>query len=369
MKTLLATFILLLPTQAPKDSGRDLARSVAGIFDDNRSKFPFGEFRIECVSGEASSLKEARADRYLKSHRTMGEYVFIPDHARYRRAFSNRDMEEETRRPSATQSTSTLVSVQALHNSKLSLIDRQAASLKGSEPDHLVAIVAGVAEFNRFAFVPLALGLRDSVRGDLARDVKLALDGRDGWSLEAVEDRATFEGREVVKVVLKVGDARRIYWVDPERGGVPLMMRDEMAGGKQVTELVQEDLRQVKGRGWLPFAMTMFHDDGRVQRVLIRSEACENPLSASVLGLDFPVPVAAQDQVTNRVYAPQKYWHLDELSGPNSPKATPVARPDLGPPVLPGERESPSWRIPIFTISLAAVVALAGGLLWMRSRM
>jgi hypothetical protein len=156
--------------------------------------------------------------------------------------------------------------------------------------------------------------------------------------------------------------------VDPERGGVPPRLRDEIEAAGLTIDIAQDDLRQIPNRGWLPFAMTMYTTDGRARRLLVQNQECDTPVSKDFMGLAFKPPVGVQDRIVNVVYQPQDYWHLDKLPGPNSPKAAAVTRGDMSPPILAGEREPGTWNAPMFTISAAAVLALIAVIGGLRAR-
>jgi hypothetical protein len=99
----------------------------------------------------------------------------------------------------------TLTSFRLIHNGKSTLVDRHMPVAEGRGTTHMVSILAGTDEFNRLMFFPLALGCVGSELGDLGRDVRKALAGEGGWSLLEVSDHEKLDGRDVIKIGLKVG--------------------------------------------------------------------------------------------------------------------------------------------------------------------
>jgi hypothetical protein len=122
---------------------------------------------------------------------------------------------------------------------------------------------------------PLNLGFPKHSSGpvELGETIDAALNGRMGIA-------AIFEGQQdldghstAVVSVDRYGKAWRRYWIDVERGGIPLQV-DEYLDGKRVTRETNEDLRQV-GQGWLPFRarMTSSSPRGRTkERTLVSFE-------------------------------------------------------------------------------------------------
>lgn len=363
MPALLVTLLFGAPwaKSAEADDREAIARAVAAAYDDNRAKFPFGSFRIDLWEGQASDAASARRGKFSKSVRTQGEFVFIPENASYTSVFGDEDFEAAISRPSEKQMTSTLMSFRALTNGKLSLLDRVMPTSKASRPGRTVMIEAGPEEFIRFVKFPLALGSPEAGRNDFSRNVLAALDKKPGWALEAVEDHVSYETREVVRIALKSPTGRVAYWVDLERGGIPLRHRFETEDGKFVSESYQDDLRSVKGRGWLPHTLTWFDPgSGGTKRLVVLASDFETPLDVATFRMDFPSPIGVLDRATNRVYKDTRYIDLNHLPGPSSAESVPVSS---GPPAaLAGETEAA--RGPGWLFAGVAMIGIGAVALW-----
>ena len=357
--------LLLSPSAAGTEDRDVLARAVAAAYDDNRAKFPFGSFQIDLWEGQAPDAASARSGKFSKSVRTQGELVFIPENARYTSVFSDDDFEAAISRPSERQTTSTLMSFRALTNGKLSLMDRVTPTSKPSRTGRTVMIEAGPEEFIRFAKFPLALGSPEAGRNDFSRNVLAALDGKTGWALESVEDHVTYETREVVRLALRTPTGKVAFWVDLERGGIPLKERFETEDGKFASETYRDDVRLVEGHGWLPYAQTLFDPgSGGTKRLVILASNLETKIDVSMFLLSFPTPVQVYDRATNRVYKAAKTIDLNHLPGPDSPDSVPVS---ASPPAdQPGEIEAS--RSPAWLLAGLAMIGLGAVAVWWLSR-
>ena len=200
--------------------------------------------------------------------------------------------------------------------------------------------------------------------------------GEDGWKLTSVEDDVKFEDRGVVLLTFENPREKSQFWIDVERGAVPLK-RSYMtiSQEKHATHLVSEDfnddLREVGvNKGWLPFRHTSYlPDSSSVHQYVISEANFDAPPPSSTFRLEFPEPRVMVNGATMLRYAPRDVWDLRDLPSASAHEATKLVASEAKSsdvPKLAGERPpTPWWVFPVLISGLILVLG-AGAMIFRR---
>ena len=180
--------------------------------------------------------------------------------------------------------------------------------------------------------------------------------------LRSADPDAKLDGRRVTKVVLRAVAGRRTFWVDPERGSVPLRVEDTFDGDPSRRDtLLHEDLRLLEGAGWLPFTRLLVDSSGGlVERIELTDVELGRPGPAA-FQLDFPSDTPLMDMARQLRYQPRRVWNLHHLPSEHSKDSEKAEAAGVSTaPEMPGEVERPSlpWR-PIFLLLGSVCLAAA----------
>ena len=129
-------------------------------------------------------------------------------------------------------------------------------------------------------------------------------------------------GRDVVRLTFSAATMRRDYWVDVERGAIALQMHNADLEDKLLFQINEDDLRQVGGRGWLPYHTTIFipGPKGGSTKELIVVDADWSANLRQRLGLEFPEPVPMIHAGKLIRFAHRKIWDRDACPRARLPK-------------------------------------------------
>ena len=351
----------------PGDRG-ELLRSIAGAYEENRAKFPHGIVRYETLDGFADSTSKAREGSLREVATAPCEYTFDGKHALGSRLFPAEDMAGTTT-VVGNRSWSRLNSFRAVTNGALTLLE-QVSSVPGPQRTCRGAvIVAGDSTcYRSIELFPLDLGFSEGARHDLGGFLRMVLDKAEGTAIEAIDMDARLDDIRVAKLTLKGRNGTGTYWLDLERGAIPLYWRDDVGGA--LTECFLDDVRAVPGHGWLPFRATVCMSGGRVKHVALRDVDFDRKPARTAFRLGFPEPIPMANMASGRAYKPRRVWDLDDLPAANSAAAQPIALPSPGAfqPDLPGEREAPGPPYSTYAAVAASILIVATALIYRRSR-
>jgi hypothetical protein len=169
--------------------------------------------------------------------------------------------------------------------------------------------------------------------------------------------------------MLDFGTGERRYWLDLNRGAVPLRIE---ASRKAVTThiTIHENIQFVAGAGWLPLTQRSVMQNGKVARQMCITEVDAHlKPDLSAFQLDFQTPIKLYEDARKLRYSPRKTWRLLHLPGRDSPETRPaVPKSFVAPPGMPDE-VTPGNAWPAILFALAAVlVAIAGVCVLKRTR-
>ena len=150
------------------------------------------------------------------------------------------------------------------------------------------------------------------------------------------------------------------YWIDVNRGSVPVRIVNEYTETVSSSTYVFGDIEQVTHAGWLPRRKLHYLTGGKTtDLVVITKIDTQNRPPTSMFQLDFPDPVELGDLQRKVVYRKGKTWSLLKLPSPSSPGTERFGMgPSLLPDELPGEIEA---GLPWAMISLVVTLSLVAG--------
>ncbi len=164
---------------------------------------------------------------------------------------------------------------------------------------------------------PLALGLPEPILGaDHFQGILTdALAGHDRFTA-SYEGDGEVDGRPVSIVVTKRnGQVARRYWLDLERGAIPLRGEEYSADGRLWIRMIHRDVRELSGGRWLPYVVrwvrVISRDDVMVRQLEVtRFDADHAPARESLL-----VPVRAKTFLADEVHDEAYHVREDSLIG------------------------------------------------------
>jgi hypothetical protein len=325
----------------------------------NRAAFVSGDYRFEMTRGAAQSDEDARLGRLREGSTARGRYAFTADLALYENLFDEKEMNGDLKSDAGRKATTTLRSYRILRDSTVALIDNVFPDLNGGKPKHSIKISPiGTPDYEvRF---PLEIGEAEHKKFSLSNDLDAANDGK--VKVVSVDPKCLFRGRDVVRLELRSAAGTRTYWIDLERGAVPLSIRDVVDGGA-TNQVDLDDVRPVDGGGWLPFAMTQSIQNGSAVFRLVVLKADVTPPPRSAFQLEFDEPRTLVDAPRQLHYTKgRKVWRLDDLPAKGADEARPLRSsftPE--PPAMAGEstRRWSTWWLVVAGLTTLGLIAWA----------
>jgi hypothetical protein len=202
---------------------------------------------------------------------------------------------------------------------------------------------------------PLYIGDEEARPYDLFRDLSAIKDGN--ASLVELDLEARLSGLQTCKISYTYKEGATTYWVDLNRGSVPLRILNHNNRTNVNVVFAFDDLVQVAGAGWLPLRSLHIIGDGKtVYRLVVTHIDVQHKPQLSDLQLEFPKPVGVVNDDRKLVYPQTKTWNLLHLPSRTSPGVRPlIVRSHVAPGELPGEIEAgPNWAAIIFVLLVLA---------------
>jgi hypothetical protein len=325
-------------------------------FKANKDAFAFGSFRFEYTRGKSASFSDAESGVFSKSVKEDGFFAFEGKNARFELIADPRGLASVTTRIDKRHTSSLAKSFRALTDGKATLLDfldldePQTALVRGPA----VEIYPGASKFYNDAYFqfPLLLGTDEPRPYDLFRDLNEIKNGNS--TLAELDFDAELEGVKVCKLSLRYKEGNCTYWIDMNRGCVPLRILNHYNKTGSEATYLYGDLEHVANAGWLPRRRLRIIQNGAVvDRLVVTQIDAKNKPQPSVFQLEFPEPIILVDRARNLVSPARKVCSL--IKPPSA--AFPGSRPfvSASPPEMPGEIDSTS---PWFVVLIAAAVLL-----------
>ena len=374
---------LLASVSGVSDPG-PLPEAIRTAYESNRAALSaFGTIRFRETDGELPPGLRPTLDEVAKADWTRlspleGLYVFDGRAARFDHVFPLREALARQVKVGKNYWITPLNSWRALTDGRTTLLDLVGVQDDESGLRYNPRLLDGTERFFRDLELPLLVGdpRPNNNPPDLGQDLARAAAGRPDWSLSGVEEDLPLDGSRVVKLTSSGAKNGCQYWVDLERGAVPLriLWSDQASGETHIYYFA--DVRAV-GRGWFPFHMILaFVDslspDGRIERAFFREKVIteadfEHRPDRKLFQMEFPEPVPLINITTKVRHDPRRVWDLAAISPAAARRAKPLdmAGPQAPPPPLPGARPGrPPWALPL--IGVGAVLLLLSGILVFR---
>ena len=330
-------------------------------------------FHGTCRITEPSSLEAFNAAMKNRDERpspSKGVYYFDGNRRRRDNLQSLQELVASQAKASPTFGMFHLWTGRALSDGEYALVDTIHAGYDSKAFQRSTTLHAKQNEFFRSTLgMTLNLG-NPTPYYDLGRCLTDVLEKRESAVLAEFDDTARIDGGTAVKITVKYPEnphhPRTTFWVDRERGAIPLQTRytefDPRAAGTVLIQINNNAIRRTE-KGWLPFHMSHGECDlmtpGEVSMAMIRVEVIDEadffrPPDNSVFAIEFPEEVAFgfMNDAQSLSLGKRRVWTLDDFSHEARERAK--AKSPLPPPPGP----SPwAWRPPAWLMLVVMILA------------
>ncbi len=228
-------------------------------------------------------------------------------------------------------------------------------------------LVPGRREFERDFKFPLSLGQPDCRRLDnLGRRLLDAIDGGTDMQISVVDASLDFENHKVAKITLASSTEEIDYWIDLERGAIPLKIVERVApqanaSGYQAIYYL-DDIRLIPGRGWLPYRESWWYSYNRQGgQILVREADFDKPPEDSAFALEFAEATSLVDSAKGLRYPARRSWNILHLPRGNAPGVEKVEYASIAAdrvPLQPGELPAPPRYHPLIYGAIGLTLAV-----------
>jgi hypothetical protein len=360
MKLLVVGFLAWIPSldTGSWDDPVEVLKHVRIAYDGNRGAFQQGVIRFENLRARASRVLDNGEVESSAPRVATGTYAFDGKLARLDFLYDVETTRASTKTIGRDSFVTSVASFRVLSDGNRVLKDL--ITLDGSQQkfDHVPQILFKNS-INTDLDFPLDLGPLAYDSRSLSYDVDELLRGES--QLVRFDANSEHAGRSVMYFQIQWKQGLREYWIDLERGGVPLQIVDTKPkeDPSEYRRVRHEDLRLIAGHGWLPMKRTYYSRRVNLyEEFTIKDASFEKP-PASAFVLEFPERVRMVDQTKGLVHhIGRNAWSLSNLPGPNSQGVSPYVVRSFEPaPEMPQERESaPTWLIAVAVIGLLLCV-------------
>jgi hypothetical protein len=295
---------LLLVAQPPGDH-TELLKAIAKAEAANRAALTHVVSRFEYVSARVDDEENALAGKLRSKFTAEGTYVFDGPRARYERVFPAQELAAATVRESPNVTVSTISNARALTDGKETFW----------AGDGLPQINPGSDQFYSHKLFPLSLGSPDTGTY-FSRILERSLAKDPAFLLSAIDEDARLDGRKVVHLTFEHPKSTIEFWVDRERGAIPVRIVARHKEPAVVTIERNDDLRLVNNKAWIPYRWTWMmsgrNDDSIKQLTVLEADFTTRPTEDD-LTLTFAFPAQVLDVVRFLKYPARTKWNLSRL--------------------------------------------------------
>ena len=378
----MATFVLLLSvfSQVPSASAdrAPLTEAVQTAILANRAVLSYGTIHFTYTVGNAKDAEAAGRGELQDKWVAEGLYIYDGHRARYECIFAAADMLAERTDLGSGSSETLLMSDRFLTDGKVSLFDiLHPSGAKGipspagkdlSLYSHTSQINPGTDTFFNSVLIPIGLG-DPNYKDNLTGQFEAAKTGQEGWKLIDVDEHAKWEGFDVALLTFECPGGKSKSWVDLERGAITRLRQSIPKARGPSGEDRYGDIRQVAGKGWVPFSWTIFVEGGFAKQLVIQEADFVKRPDPSLFQMEYPAPTPMINTANYTRYEPRKVWNLAELPSPTAPgvRRIPPSAPSSSPnpPLMPVESEPIAvWAIVCLVFGM--IIVLASVTYWRR---
>ncbi len=364
-----------LIAQPVTDDGKraTLLRAVHDAFVANQASFAFGQVEFTYTRAKATGDAAARRGEFEPKYSAKGVYVFNGVSGRFEVVFPDEVMRSANTKI-GTDIVTIIETARVATNGESTLWETVVVA-EGSKT-HGVRLEPGTRDFERKFIFPISLGRPSGPRADnagLKLDEAIKLTGE--LRCRSIETDVEYEGRKVARIILESSENEYEYLFDLDRGALPLKIVDrrKAVGNDRSSQVVihQDDVRQVPGRGWLPYKQTFWYsEDNRCSQIQIETAHFEKPPNQDAFAMELSEETTIVDEGKSLRYPSRRVWNILKLPSPRSSgveKAEVASISDDQVPKMPGElpvRTDYTWII----VGLIAVGVGLALVLWRRRR-
>jgi hypothetical protein len=378
---------MLAVLQGASTDRRPTVEPILIAYESNRAALEqFGTLAFTYSDGVSDTVDFARHDLAKTRWRVMavgrGRYLYKKPWRLFELLYPPEVMGEQRKQVNRNTWESPIGSWRAMTDGQTYLSNTVGVSEK---PPWTYIHTAGLGSDRRPFFnslsIPLALGDESPTDPvDMKRALSAVVGGDATAKLVSLDPDAVIDGVPVVVVRVELGWSRLTFWLDPERGSIPLRTRLESTEGEFVQQLDYSDIRRAPTGAWFPFRRIFVTPNldripfrpGKGLRVfehVITDANFETPPDRADFRIEFPDPVELLHVATDIAYPRTKVWDLDAISSSAARAGTiraPLATTHQMGQGMPGERSDPWWDLPV--IALGVLLAVGGGITLLRRR-
>jgi hypothetical protein len=348
----------------------ELIASIRTAYAANRESLAkHGSMTFRFADGQVP----ARAVREPDDYRTLewsrasvlrGFYAFDGPLARYDHVYPPDEIVRRRVKVGDGTWQSGISSYRSLTNGRVTLKDNVSVGRDDKTVLHTPYVKPGTELFYQFLDVPLSPGATAWGRYDLGLQLSQTGSHPGQWKVLSA-DAANLDGVEVLKLVLGGPPGVRLtYWVDLERGAIPRRILLVAPGNPWSWQQINEDLRWVGERGWLPFRSTTWEGPTgpesadspiAVYQLTIEMAQFDRPPERASFRMEFPAPTKL---VNNASYfgldEARTVWSVDDLPK-GAPRPQTASIPSTPAPPMPGPERNTTGRL-LLLLGLIAVL-------------
>jgi hypothetical protein len=244
---------------------RERGEAILSAYESNREALGrYGSIRFRLQSGEISNADRLPAAQLARaSYQATGKGAgFLAFEGAKRRCdylYPNPEIARWMKVTGPNQFSLKLRSFRILADDATTLLDLPGLNMDKVTELHTAKLDGPEKADQYLRSLPLALGARDPGAYDLGRALRAALRSAGEHRLDAIAIDSSL-GQPLLKITLGSDnyEMKSEYWIDLERGAIPVLYRYVELEGSLHWQIVLDDLRFVGGRGWLPFRQVVF---------------------------------------------------------------------------------------------------------------
>jgi hypothetical protein len=366
MNTLMLPLMCICAAFGDDDPSAKLqsATAIRNAFEANLHALTSADLSFQFSAGLATDLDSARKGTWKDRSTASGRLAFSGSAVRFERNFPL-ELLRSHRQSLGTRKFSTVFnSMRLLTDGTRTFYDLITPSLDGSELIHSTQIFGGTDHFAANSQFPFGLAGAGCTHSPLGVYLDLLAGKSDGVRLDEVDENAELDGTQVVKITVSSPGLEASFWVDPDRGALPL----KVVLDKPKIRLIYlyDDIRLIHNEMWLPFREVMYLANGYVQEFRIEQITSVNEgLSEATFELTFPKPIGVIDKLAMLAYSPQKTWSLNHLPSRGSRGTISILPQESTGPQLPGEQQ-PADRSGYLFLAAGALVLVCVAAVYFR---
>lgn len=337
----------------------DTLKVIANAYASNFEAIRRGKLVVIVTEGTAANAAAARNGDIQGQVQSTINYMFTNKNKIYTHLYKDDDVIRGTKLIAPMTTSTRFNPIRMATNGTNLLIDLINLPPDSTVLKHRPVIQADNGLFQRRYGMPMNFGFMRRNMHNLEMDLESARLAPEASRILRFRDGEPFEGRKVFEIALRAPNGDRVYWVDSEKGCLPLQILDKSKEGAPVLQINYEHIKEIDKNIWSPMAVNMYmHQSKRAWRYQIKEFKLDFPDELSETKFEFPTPVAVVDTVNSLRHAETTSFSLSNIIAPSRRQSTPIKiEASSPPPKLPGERErSNQWMRYLLGVVSASLV-------------